>query len=92
MELLTRDRVCEQLGVSLPTVSRLIAKKEIPVVRIGKAVRIRQEDLDAFIVGHLEGITARSQSQDQSKDDADPSIRPANAVYNNVSLLPESAT
>jgi excisionase family DNA binding protein len=49
--LLTAAEVAEILKVSLRSVRRLIADKELPIVRIGRAVRIRPEALEAMIEG-----------------------------------------
>jgi excisionase family DNA binding protein len=48
-QLLTAKQVARDLNVSLRTVRRLIAQQKLPVVRIGKAVRITPEALAAFI-------------------------------------------
>ena len=39
----------EALAVSERTVRRMIASGEVPIVRLGRSVRIRQIDLDALI-------------------------------------------
>lgn len=35
-------------GTSVPLIRKLIAQREIPVVKIGRLVRIRPEDLEAY--------------------------------------------
>jgi len=52
------DETAAALGVSARTVRSLIARNELPVVRIGRRVLIRVERLDEF-VRSLEGKTAR---------------------------------
>lgn len=47
--LITADEVAERLGVSLRTVRRLIEAGELPVHRIGRAVRISEDDLERFV-------------------------------------------
>ncbi len=42
--LLTPAEVTRLLNVSLRTVRRLIASGDLPVVRIGRSIRIRPED------------------------------------------------
>ena len=47
--LLSVADVAEALAVSERTVRRMIASGEVPIVRLGRSVRIRQIDLDALI-------------------------------------------
>ena len=47
--LLTQDDTADRCQVSLSTVKRWISSGELPAVHLGKAVRIRPADLDAFI-------------------------------------------
>jgi excisionase family DNA binding protein len=51
--LLTLDDVCDRLQVSDATIRRLVRDGDLKVVRIGRAVRVRPEDLDAFIEDRL---------------------------------------
>jgi excisionase family DNA binding protein len=48
-KLLTVQDVAERLAVSPRTVKRVLASGELPVVRLGRAVRIREEDLRKFL-------------------------------------------
>lgn len=48
-DLLTRIDVSRLLGVSHTTVLTLERRGDLPVVRIGKMVRYRREDVEAFI-------------------------------------------
>lgn len=50
-DLLTRSEVARYLRVSDRTVSRLIRGGQLPAVRIGRAVRIRQSDLLEMLNG-----------------------------------------
>ena len=43
--------VARLAGLSITTVRELIARGELPSVRIGTAVRVRREDLTAWIAG-----------------------------------------
>jgi excisionase family DNA binding protein len=52
-QLLTLEDACERLQVSEATIRRLVKDGELRVVRIGRAIRVRPEDLDAFIRDHL---------------------------------------
>ena len=47
--LLTMHQVAELLCVSLRTVKRLLARGELPVVRVGRLVRVREDDLRRFM-------------------------------------------
>jgi len=47
--LLTRQQAAGVLQCSLRTVERRIADGALPVVHIGRSVRIRVEDLDAYL-------------------------------------------
>ena len=47
--LLTKDQVAELLQVSRRTVERMEETGELEPVRIGRMVRYRPEDIDAFI-------------------------------------------
>ena len=44
--------VSEFTGISVSTLYKLTAKDAIPVVRIGRRVLFRQEDIDEFITSH----------------------------------------
>jgi excisionase family DNA binding protein len=47
---LTGKDVAEILKISKALAYRLIARGEIPGIRFGRTVRVKQESLDAFIV------------------------------------------
>lgn len=51
--LLTLAEVAERLRVSRPTVHRLAASGRLPVVRFGRAVRVRPEDLAAMLAASV---------------------------------------
>ena len=55
--LLSAEAVGELLSLSVRTVRRMIASGEIPIVRIGRAVRIRRVDIEALIGRNLTGGT-----------------------------------
>ncbi len=48
-EFLTRAEVCEVLGIGATKLWTLTATGELPVVRIGRSVRIARADLDEFV-------------------------------------------
>lgn len=47
--LLTTDQAAEYLNVSVRTVKNLMSNGRIAYVKIGRATRIRVEDLDGYI-------------------------------------------
>jgi excisionase family DNA binding protein len=47
--LLTRREACERLRLSPRTIANLIEQGDLPVVRIGRAVRFSVEDLEALV-------------------------------------------
>jgi excisionase family DNA binding protein len=51
--LLTAKDVAQQLQISLSMVYLLIERKELKAVRIGRARRIRPEDLEQFIESNI---------------------------------------
>jgi excisionase family DNA binding protein len=53
--LLTLTEAAERLAVSISTVRRVVTAGELKTVRIGKAVRVRLTDLDAYIRTHAQG-------------------------------------
>ena len=52
-KLFTIKEVSELIGISESEVIRMIMLKRLPVVRIGKAIRIREDNLDEFLKGFL---------------------------------------
>jgi excisionase family DNA binding protein len=58
-QLLTVEAVAERMSTSVRFVRRLIAKRRIEFVKIGRHVRISESALEAFIAaGRVEPITA----------------------------------
>lgn len=49
-ELMTRDEVCEYLGVTKPTLHRWDKLGYLKCVKVGHKVRYRREDIEAFAV------------------------------------------
>ncbi len=49
IRLMTVAEVASQLQVSIRTVRRLIAAEELRAARIGRAIRIRPADLNAYV-------------------------------------------
>lgn len=53
--LLSVADVADALALSTRAIRRMIASGELPTVRFGRAIRIRQIDLDALIGRQLRG-------------------------------------
>jgi excisionase family DNA binding protein len=47
--LLTIKEGCAYIGVSERFVRELLAQRQLPAVRLGRSVKLRQTDLDAYI-------------------------------------------
>jgi excisionase family DNA binding protein len=52
--LYTRKQSCKRLNCSLSTLERLIRRGEIPVVRMGRKILIRESALERWIEAHEE--------------------------------------
>lgn len=48
-EFLSADQVAERLAVSRMTIYRLIHTGELPAHRVGRSIRIRERDFDAYL-------------------------------------------
>jgi excisionase family DNA binding protein len=48
-ELLSIKEVCEELGMGKSWVYQRLRSQEIPSIRLGGAVKVKREDLNAFI-------------------------------------------
>jgi len=48
-KFLTPQEVAERLRVSKMTVYRLLKSAELPSVRIGRSLRVRESDVNAFL-------------------------------------------
>jgi len=53
--LLTVQEVAGLLSVSQRTVRRMIAAGEFPVLRLGRAIRVRRIDIEALIGRRIDG-------------------------------------
>lgn len=51
-KLLTAEDLVQILSVSRSKAYGLMRRKEVPIVQIGKCVRVRMEDLDEYILTH----------------------------------------
>lgn len=52
-ELLRGREVARILNISKALAYRLMAHGQLPTVRLGRAVRVRPEDLEKFIMDHI---------------------------------------
>ena len=71
--LLTKADVCEVLGVSLPTLNRILADGDLPRLKVRRQVRISQEDLRRY----LSGCQTRSTPRKTSKAPPEAAKEPA---------------
>jgi excisionase family DNA binding protein len=62
-KLLTTKEICGLLRCSLPTVKRLLKRGELPVVRVGRRVLVREEAVDAWILAHETPATGGAPSK-----------------------------
>jgi excisionase family DNA binding protein len=62
--LLSIDEVSEALGIGRSAVYQLLAQEELPVVRIGKTVRIPIAAIEAFIRRQSQGWYTRNPWQE----------------------------
>ena len=56
--LLSKPEAAAHLSVSARMMERLVAERRVPVVRIGRHIRLRASDLDAFIVANTSAVAA----------------------------------
>lgn len=61
-DLLTRQEAADVLRVSLTTMSRIVGSGELPHLRIGSALRIPREALDAYVRGEYAGAPVEPMS------------------------------
>jgi excisionase family DNA binding protein len=56
--LLTRAEVGDVLGVSVQTVARMLKRKELEAVKIGRSVRILSESLERYLTNETRKETS----------------------------------
>ena len=66
--LMTAGEVASYLSCSLSTVRRLVARDEIPHFRLGKMVRFKRGQIDAWLIQHQAGKVA-SENPSAADDD-----------------------
>jgi len=52
-KLYTIKEVSEVVGISETEIIRMVMLKKLPAIRVGKAIRIKEDDLEAFINGFI---------------------------------------
>jgi len=53
--LLTFEAVCRLLGVSKPTLYRIVRSGELPAIRVSQSPRFARDDIRAYLERHREG-------------------------------------
>lgn len=53
--LMTTDEVAAYLSCSISTVRRLVSRGQIPHYRLGRMLRFRRGELDAWLAQHRDG-------------------------------------
>jgi len=67
-EIMTREEVAKFIKVSLSTVSRLMARGEIPAVRYGRRfTRFRKSDILAFLERHMDIKSGREVKNNEGR-------------------------
>jgi excisionase family DNA binding protein len=64
VRLLTLTEAAEMLRISRTTAWRLVRRRELPAVRVGKQLRVAEEDLLAFLRSHREGMGQGGEGAD----------------------------
>jgi excisionase family DNA binding protein len=62
--LITKSEVAVILGVTVRTVTTLISTKQLPVIRLGRAVRVRPLTLQRFIRNREKRSIAKKVNQE----------------------------
>lgn len=60
MQLITVSQAASRCAISTRMIRKLIAKTELPAVRVGRCVRLRDDDVEALI---RRGYTGRSSNK-----------------------------
>jgi excisionase family DNA binding protein len=62
LPLLSVHEVCQQLGMGKSWVYRRLGSGEIPSVKLGRSIKIRREDLEAYLEQHRHAVHPRQNS------------------------------
>jgi excisionase family DNA binding protein len=52
MDLLDKEGLSEELGISVSKVNQMVVNREIPYVRIGRLVRFLRSDIEEWVHHH----------------------------------------
>jgi excisionase family DNA binding protein len=63
MQLITMSQAASRCAISARMIRKLIAKAELPVVRVGRCVRLREDDVEAMIRRGYSGRNVDAKSQ-----------------------------
>jgi len=56
LQLLSVHEVCQQLGMGKSWVYRRLGSGEIPSVKLGRSIKIRRDDLEAYLEQHRHAV------------------------------------
>jgi len=56
LRLLSVHEVCQQLGMGKSWVYRRLRSGEIPSVKLGRSIKVRREDLEAYLEHHRHAV------------------------------------
>lgn len=80
---LNTETAAKRLGITTRTLYRFINEGGLPAYRMGRVIRVKQSDVDAFIesskiepgtLGHLYPDPVPTRAVDQQDDDSDADI------------------
>ena len=72
-KLYTISEVAEMVGISESEIIRVVMLKKLKAIRVGKAIRIKEEDLESFLNSFI-------GEEDQKKTSSDPVLYTAEQV------------
>ena len=81
-QLLTGEDVAELLQISRSYAYILMKRGEIPTIRIGSAVRVRSEDLEAYVCSMPEESKRKFRGKFPPNNSADQNHLPPNQFPN----------
>jgi excisionase family DNA binding protein len=64
--LLTKREAASELRISVRQIERIVAADRLRTVRVGRAVRIRRGDLDAYVASLAGGGTFRDHVEEKT--------------------------
>ena len=62
LQLLSVDEVCQQLGMGKSWVYRRLRSGEIPSVKLGRSIKVRREELEAYLEQHRHAVRPAQNS------------------------------